>query len=222
MAMPGTPGVIILDLDGTLADTVPGIANSANHTLDELGLPQVSVDQVRTALGGGARVLWVNLLGPDHQDLLDEALARFAPYYAEHSDWGTVLYPGVAETLVELAAHTQLAVATQKGKVATNRVLGLLGIADLFEMVVTIDDMSAPKPDPGCVNQILAKLYLPREEAIVVGDMPYDVETAINAGVRCWAVSYGYGPDLLEASGGYERMIDRFEQLLDLIVTDDE
>ncbi|MDR0436060.1 MAG: HAD-IA family hydrolase [Propionibacteriaceae bacterium] len=220
--MPSTPGVIILDLDGTLADTVPGIAHAVNYALRELGLPEVSVAQVRHSLGGGARKLWSALLGEERSELIGKALAVFGPYYAEHSDWGTALYPGVSETLAMLSAHTQLAVATQKGRVATKRVLELLGIADRFEMVVTIDDMAAPKPDPDCINQILAKLYLPREEAVVVGDMPYDVDTARNAGVRCWTVSYGYGPDLLLASGGYERMIDRFDQLRELIVVDDE
>ncbi|MDR2620560.1 MAG: HAD-IA family hydrolase [Propionibacteriaceae bacterium] len=220
--MSSTPGVIILDLDGTLADTVPGIAHAANHTLSELGLAPVSVEQIRNALGGGARKLWATILGEKQNVLLDEALASFGPYYAENPDWGTVLYPGVAETLPILAAHTQLAVATQKGRLATQRVLQTLGIAGLFAAIVTVDDMAAPKPDPDCVNQILAQLHLPAAAAVVVGDMPYDVDTARNAGVRCWVVSYGYGPELLLASGGYERMIERFDQLRELIVTADD
>jgi phosphoglycolate phosphatase-like HAD superfamily hydrolase len=106
-----------------------------------------------------------------------------------------------------------LAVATAKSRPATERVLAHTGIAGYFDTVVTMTEMARPKPDPDCVEQILARHQVACHEALLVGDTVTDARTAYNAGVGFWAVSYGYGPEDLRIEGGYIRMVDDFADL---------
>jgi phosphoglycolate phosphatase len=209
--------LLILDLDGTLADTIPGIASAAAQAMADCGLPAPPRAKVLGAIGGGARNLIARLLGDKDADRTDEVLARFKQVYDATAEVGTTLYPGVRETLEALHGRVQLAVATAKTRAGTDRIFDALALAGLFQVVVTIDEMAAPKPDPGCVYTILEHTGVWAHKALYVGDTMTDVRTANNAGVECWAVSYGYGAKELGEASGYTRMIDGFADLLGIV-----
>jgi len=205
--------LIVCDLDGTLVDTLPGIAHAAQVTLERLGLPPPAEAAVRAHIGGGARPLMAALIGPDRAGQLDDAAADFAAYYNAHADWGAVAYPGVTETLAELTESTVLGLATAKSRPGTDLVLAATGLGAYFDHVVTLTEMARPKPDPDCLVTILRASGVPAARALYVGDTPTDVATARAAGVACWAVAYGYGAERLPAAGGYDRLIDDFRAL---------
>jgi phosphoglycolate phosphatase len=209
--------VVICDLDGTLVDTIPGIAHAVEHTLGALGLSSPGPNAVRGLIGGGARRLMTALLGETEADRLDEALGLFSAYYDAHAEWGTVLYPSVRDTLDHLRGRVALAVATAKSRAGTERVLGHFGLLDHFDAVVTMTDMVRPKPDPGCVDMILARLGAQAERAIFVGDTVTDVRTATQAGVQAWVVTYGYGFPAIQELGGYDEVIEDFGRLKHII-----
>jgi phosphoglycolate phosphatase len=209
--------LVICDLDGTLVDTIPGIAHAVEHTLGALGLAGPGEDALRHQIGGGARRLLTALLGEENADLLDEALVEFSAYYDAHAEWGTVLYPSVQATLDHLRGHVGLAVATAKSRAGTERVLNHFGLLDHFGAVVTMTDMARPKPDPGCVTTILSQLGAAPERTILVGDTLTDVQTAANAGVRSWVVTYGYGFAAIQEQGGYDEVIEDFGRLQHII-----
>jgi phosphoglycolate phosphatase len=206
--------LIICDLDGTMADTLPGIAHCAEQALAHFGFAGPTLEETRRNIGGGSRNLVRNLLGPDHLDLVEPVVVYFQGLYDADPTYNLTLYPGVRETLEQLAATTCLAIATAKARPATDKVLAYLGITHYFDPVITMSEMRAPKPDPGCVFDILDYLHLTPDRALRVGDTMTDVATARNAGVACWAVPYGYGPERLIAEGGYDRLVERFADIL--------
>ncbi|MDR1833622.1 MAG: HAD-IA family hydrolase [Propionibacteriaceae bacterium] len=214
--------LVILDLDGTLAHTVPGIAHAVGVALSQLGLPVPDAQAVQSNIGGGARELIENLVRlaepPPREagQLAQEALAIFSAYYNAHADIDTELYPGVRETLTELHTRAKLAVATAKTRAGTMRIFERRGLADCFDRVVTASEMAKPKPDPWCLLDILQHLNIPAGKAIYVGDTPSDAHCAQAAGVEFWLAAYGYGYERALPLGLHSRVITSFTQLKEI------
>jgi phosphoglycolate phosphatase len=207
--------LIVCDLDGTMADTLPGIAHSIQNAMRQFGFREPTLEETRQNIGGGAKNLVRNILGPDHAELLDDVLKVFAADYNGDPTFDLTLYPGVKETLTTLAETTHLAIATAKAREATDKCLEFLDIARFFDPIITMSEMRAPKPDPGCVFDILEYLHITPERTMIVGDTPTDAKTARNAGVAVWVVPYGYGAERLLEQGGYDRMVDTFSDILE-------
>ena len=110
--------LVIFDLDGSLLNTIADLGNAANHTLAELGLPQHSLDEYRLMVGNGMRKLIMRALPDDKaQDdaFVDDTLAAFLKYYADHIDLYTKPYPGIPELINTLSTEGyKLAVASNK------------------------------------------------------------------------------------------------------------
>jgi phosphoglycolate phosphatase len=211
--------VLVLDLDGTLVDSLPAIAQAASTALVGAGLAATDVESVRQNIGGGARNLIERLLarqGVSDQARIAQTLGAFADIYNGYAAAHTPLYPGAMATLRHLSGRLALTLATAKARPATIAILEHLGVAGLFAQVVTMSEMRRPKPDPDCVRQILDGQGVEASQALLVGDTMTDVLTAANAGLDMWAVSYGYGAAEVKAAGGYLRMIDSFDELREL------
>lgn len=206
--------LLICDLDGTLADTAPGICDALNHVLAQHGLPEFESQFIEKNIGGGAKALVRNALGRAHADKSASVLASFSAYYEDHAEQGTMLYPGVEDTLQEMHGSVRLAIATAKTRVATDRILQATGISDLFDCVVTLSEMTKPKPDPQCVVAIAAQMGADTtaNNAALVGDTAIDMQTARNAGIAAWAVGYGYG-----VMSDYDVLVDSFADVKMLI-----
>jgi phosphoglycolate phosphatase len=183
------PRAVLFDFDGTLADSYPAITASVNHVRQKHQLPPLSEAEVRRHVGQG----------PDH--LLRQTVpgvnpaADVAAYRAHHPTVmraGTRLLPGAAEALQALAqAGLRLAVCSNKPKPFTCELLDHLGIAALLDVVLGPADVPRPKPAPDMLRAALARLGVPAEQALYVGDMVIDVECARAAGVRVWIVPTG-------------------------------
>jgi 2-phosphoglycolate phosphatase len=180
---------VLFDFDGTLADSYAAITASVNHVLTRYGRPMLTETQVRTLVGHGLENLMANIL-PGIDPL---AAARL---YREHHPTvmksHTKLLPGVADGLVALKeAGVKLGVCSNKPSYFTRALLGMLGIDQYFDAVYGPDDAGAAKPDPAMVLQALAKLGVPKEEALYVGDMEVDIETGRRANVETWVMPTG-------------------------------
>jgi phosphoglycolate phosphatase len=183
------PRLAILDLDGTLIDSVDDLAASVNHALRSTGLPERSVAEIRSFVGEGARVLLERSVAP-HADRLEPALAAWASHYEAHCLDATRLYPGVAGVLA--GAGRALAVHTNKPGALARKILAGLGVLDRFALVIGGDD--APrKPDPAGVHRIRAEIGAEPWQTVFVGDSLVDVATARAAGVAVVGVAWGLG-----------------------------
>ncbi|MFE1599912.1 phosphoglycolate phosphatase [Methylobacterium sp. ID0610] len=206
---------VLLDLDGTLVDSVRDLMDALNAVLRDEGLPPVDPAQTRAMVGDGARKLIERALqamggNPARApDLLPRFLAHYEPIASRH----TRPYPGVVETLRSLTgAGFALAVVTNKPAQATRLVLDGLDLSPLIAVVVGGDTLEQRKPDPAPVRAALRQLGATADRAVMVGDNHHDVEAARAAGVAAIAVSYGYAHRPVHDLGA-DAVIDDFRDL---------
>jgi phosphoglycolate phosphatase len=194
----------ILDLDGTIVDTLDDLAASVNHALDAVGIPHRPREEVRAFVGEGARRLVERAVGP-HQELVEPALAAWWKHYEAHCLDATRPYPGVPALLA--GAGRPLAVHTNKPGKLARRILEGLGLLPLFAAVVGGDE--APrKPDPTGTLQILVRLGVAPADAVLVGDSRVDAATARAAGIPFVAVTWGFQTRADLAAAGATVLVD--------------
>jgi phosphoglycolate phosphatase len=194
--------LITFDLDGTMVDTASEIAEAANRTLQDLGLPRRAVADVTCLIGHGTRELMRGLLTQARQagqgdlvDALEEEAVMwcFEAHYHETTGTDSQLYPGCLQGLSRLRdAGIQLACVTNKEIRFAERVLAVTGLAPYFRVVIGGDSLVQKKPHPLVIEHCLAAHGVVSSQAAHVGDSSIDVDTARRAGVAAWAVPYGY------------------------------
>ncbi len=213
--------LIIFDLDGTLVDSKLDLAHSVNATRVHYGLPPLDTDLVSSYVGNGVLVLMRKALGAEFtEEQIKQAVEYFLGYYREHMLDYTVLYPGVRESLDRLKEYgIQLCVLTNKPVRFSRDILAGLGVAGHFFQIYGGNSFEAKKPDPAGVNALLAEAGVPPAESLIVGDSAVDVLTARNAGVPVCGVTYGFQPESLREQAP-DLIVDRMEQLVDLVITD--
>jgi phosphoglycolate phosphatase len=197
---------VTIDLDGTLADTIPDLAAAANMMLSELGRPGLDVERIRTFVGKGIphlveRALAGGLDGAVPGELLERALPIYERCYAAVNGRHTVIYPGVRDGLQRLRAmQLPLACVTNKTGRFTAPLLEHLGIASSFEQVIAGDTLPRKKPDPAQLLHACRGFGIEPREMLMIGDSVNDAKAARAAGCPVFCVTYGYneGRDVRE------------------------
>lgn len=214
------PRLVMFDLDGTLIDSVPDLAEAVDRMLAELGRPPAGVEKVRDWVGNGARVLVRRALagGLDHAAVseaeAEEALARFLDIYADCHHL-TTLYPGVHDLLEALStAAVELAVVTNKPERFVAPLLEQVGLGGYFRWIIGGDTLPQQKPDPAALLQVMQLAGVTARQSVFIGDSRNDVLAAHAAGVPCVAVSYGYNHGRPIAEENPELVVGNLAQLL--------
>jgi phosphoglycolate phosphatase len=196
----------MIDLDGTLADTIPDLAEAANRMLQELGRPALERALLRTFVGKGIpklveRALAGTLDGRVDGGLLARALPIFERCYAEENGRNTVVFPGVREGLRMLRdMRLPLACVTNKAERFTRALLEQIGLARSFEQVIAGDTLPQKKPEPQPLLHACRGFGIAPGDMLMIGDSANDVEAARAAGCPVFCVDYGYneGRDVRE------------------------
>ncbi len=187
---------VLIDLDGTLLDTVPDLADAANAMLAELGRLTLPQDTIRDFVGKGIPNLVGRCLGyPGESDAPEarEALALFKRHYAAVNGRKTRIYPGVPEGLRALrAAGLKTACVTNKAGAFTEQLLAATGLDRLLDLTVSGDTLAEKKPHPLPFLHLCERFGIAPAEALVVGDSRNDVAGARAAGCPVYCVPYGY------------------------------
>lgn len=184
---------VMIDLDGTLLDTVPDLAAAARRMLAALGLPARSEEEIRSFIGKGIPNLVERCLPQGTAALQAEALALYQDFYFEESGRRTTIYPGVLEGLAQFRAlRLRLACVTNKAARFTVPLLEQMGLAPWFELVVSGDTLARKKPDPMQLAHICAEFALAPDKVLLIGDSANDALAARAAGCPVLCVSYGY------------------------------
>jgi phosphoglycolate phosphatase len=180
---------VLFDFDGTLADSYDGITASVNHVRTLHHLPPLTTEQVRPFVGRGALDLLKATVGRGDPE------ANAAAYRAHHPSvmlQGTQLLPGAAQTLAALKERgLKLAVCSNKPIGFTRPLLDHLGVAARFDAALGPEDVARQKPAPDMLLAALKRLGVSASEALYVGDMTIDIETARDAGVPVCSVCTG-------------------------------
>ncbi|HEY6476067.1 MAG TPA: HAD family hydrolase [Polyangia bacterium] len=194
--------LILFDLDGTLADTVPDIAAALAATLAEVGVPSPPLAVVKEMVGDGARKLIERALARASAEADLEALfARFLAHYGANLCVGSRLYPDVGEALSRARrAGVAVAVLTNKPGALARRLLDGLGLGGAFMAVVGDGDGFPRKPDPAAARALIERAGTVAARVALIGDGLPDVRTARAVGALAIAAAWGYvAPEQLRA-----------------------
>jgi phosphoglycolate phosphatase len=189
---------VMIDLDGTLVDSIPDLAAAANGMLRGLGRRELDVDVIRTYVGKGipnlvARSLTGSLEGTVPRELLERAMPIYERCYTEANGRNSTIYPGVIEGLDALtAAGFPLACVTNKSARFTQPLLEYLGLARYFTQVVAGDTLPQKKPDPAPLLHACRGFDVAPREMLFIGDSLNDSQAARAAGCPIFCVPYGY------------------------------
>lgn len=199
--------MILIDLDGTLIDSVPDLAYCVDATMSKLGRAPWGETKVREWVGNGVerlvkRALVGQLEGEPADGLYQQALPIFMAIYQDNVSQRSCLYPGVEDGLKQLKARGyHIACVTNKAAQFTEPLLKDMGIYSRFELVVSGDTTPRKKPDPMPLLYAAEKFGVAPQDCLMVGDSTNDVTAARQAGFQIVCVPYGYnhGKDIRDA-----------------------
>jgi phosphoglycolate phosphatase len=187
---------VTLDLDGTLLDTVPDLADAASAMLRELGLPLRGENEIRNFVGHGIPSLVRRCVTTDSEpeaELLEQATQIFRRHYTVSNGRRTLPYPGVMAGLEQLRAlGLRMAVITNKAAAFTQPLLAATGIARYIEFALSGDSLPEKKPHPMPLLHACTQLGTPPHHNLHIGDSRHDAASARAAGCPVFLVPYGY------------------------------
>jgi phosphoglycolate phosphatase len=216
--LPARLRAVVFDLDGTLVETAADIHAVLAEVLAEAGLAAPPLSEVRGMIGDGARALVERALAavgrPARPAAVDRLHGRFRERYAEVPCRFSRLYPGARELLAGLRADGhRLGLCTNKPQSATEGLLEALTVHACFDAVLGGEAVpGVRKPDPAHLAALLARLDVPPEAAVMVGDSRNDLLTARGLGVPCILVSFGY-TGVPARDLGADGVVDQLDQV---------
>ena len=191
---------IIFDLDGTLLDTLADLAEGTNYALRVNGFPERTIDEIRRFVGNGAHKL-IERAVPDREveAALEKVRKDFDIYYKVHCKDHTGPYPGIMEMLQELVQQGySLGVVSNKPDFAVQELIPEY-FPGIFTSVSGERQGVAKKPAPDLIREAMKNLQADSSNAVYVGDSEVDLEAAVNAGIPCISVAWGFkGKKFLE------------------------
>ena len=217
----GDIGTIIIDLDGTLVDSAPDLADALDELLLQYKLEPIGLDGARKLIGHGISNLVRKGLALRGQDLTVEELSSatllFQKFYATRLPAKASVYPGVFGALKELKAHNwRLVVCTNKLEAFSRKILEGLGLANFFDIIAGPDTYGVAKPDPQHLLRTLPAHMPPGYKVIMIGDSEVDVETARAAHIPVIALTHGYSKTPL-ADLKPQALADNFSEIPNLV-----
>jgi len=218
-----SPELIMIDVDGTLVDSVPDLSWCLDETLKKVGLPPRGEAAARKWVGNGViriveRGIANDLDAPHDEAIFKDAMPIFRELYAENTSKRSKLYPGVREGVDYLkSTGIKIGCITNKDEQFTHPILKDLGLWNDFEIVISGDTLEKKKPDPLPLLHGAKMLGVKPENSLMLGDSTSDVKAARAAGFEIICMSYGYnhGDDIRESNP--DAVIDSMTELRDII-----
>ena len=214
--------LVILDFDGTLADTVKLIVETNQETQRRMNRAPLEPSKIIATIG----VPLKEGIGIMFPDVTQEEIPEWISTYREVFDQMKHqivpdLFPFVKETLQDMHRRgIVLTVASSRGRESLMDFLREMGIAPYISYVLGAEDVTRAKPYPDPVLKTLKELFFKPEEALVVGDMPVDIQMGLGAGAFTCGVSYGNSNSAALTEAGADYVIDSFKDLSSIVLQD--
>ena len=185
---------LLFDLDGTLTDNYMGIAASIRHALERLGAAPPPDAVLRSCVGPPLRESFARLLDSTDARLIERAVAHYREHFAEVGWKENVVYAGIADTLVELAARgARMYVCTAKPETFARRIVLQFGLAPHLRAVYGADLAGRFDDKSALMAHLIATEAVDPAAAAMIGDRHHDIRAARANGVRAVGVLWGYG-----------------------------
>ena len=214
------PDLVLFDLDGTLVDSVPDLAQAIDSALAEANLPLVGEGAVRNWVGNGAEMLVKRALTGEmdpkgEMPMFDQVYQSFLRFYGKATSDQSQLYPGVLECLNGLAnAGIKLGLVTNKPIAFTRTMLSGFGLTQYFDVVLGGDSLPVKKPSPEPLLSAMATCQAKVEKTLMVGDSKSDIGAARAAGCPVVCVPYGYNHGLDIHDFMPDKVVQRLDELI--------
>lgn len=218
-----SPRMILIDVDGTMVDSVPDLAYCVDELMKSLGRPVHGEAKVRNWVGNGVerlvrRALVGQLDGEPPEEDYARAYPVFVELYAVNTSRRSRLYPGVRAGIDWLKSEGyRLGCVTNKAARFTLPLLTDLGVRDDFELVVSGDTLPVKKPDPAPLLHAARHFGVAPGESLMVGDSVSDVKAARAAGFQIVCMSYGYNHGVDIRTADPDAVLDSLAELRGLL-----
>ncbi len=211
---------VLFDLDGTLIDTAPDMAQALNLLLEEEKKQAIEFDLIRPVVSNGSAAL-VQLGFPDIADtqVIERLKQRYLEIYQNNLCVHSELFPGMCELIDAIKQkNMNWGVVTNKPGWLTQPLMAQLGLTEQAACIVSGDSTDNRKPHPQPMHLACRLANTLAEHCIYIGDAQRDIQAGINAGMKTVIASYGYIGDWENtAEWGADYTIDAPEELLQLI-----
>ena len=182
--------LILFDIDGTLIDSSDDIVCATNATLNELGLKEVSKEQIISFVGKGFEIFMKNLISDKDPKFFINAKKLFSKNWNKQCSKKAKVFDGAFEILEHFSDKIK-GIVTNRRKEFAVMSLKSIGIYDKFQYVNGGDSFEELKPHPAAIEKALKAFSIDKQQAVIVGDMDVDIKAGKNAGILTCAVSYG-------------------------------
>ena len=200
---------VLLDLDGTLIDSHPGILASCLAALRALGHEPDETLDIRGAIGPPLEDAMHILLQSYGDDRVGEAVAAYRQHYGETGLLGSLPYPGIGKSLEEMKrAGLRIYLATSKRAIFASRILDHLKFSAYFDGIYGSVPGGELDHKPELLAHILSKHGLPPSHSLMVGDRRHDISGAHAVGMRGLGVLWGYGTREELETAGADQLVD--------------
>ena len=210
--------LIIFDFDGTLADTRQLIVESMQQTIQALGLTPCTDEQCASMIGLPLKQAFTDLI-PMSDEMGNQCVDTYRRIFSvNNAAYVIPIFPHVLETLQQLSDKKYtLTIASSRSRQSLLDFVHTMHLEEIFSYILGADDVVHAKPHPEPVLRTLKAFGCSPEEALVVGDMKYDIEMGCRAGTRTCGVTYGNGSpqDLKEAGADY--LLDDFKEIFSIL-----
>jgi len=210
--------IIIFDMDGTILNTIEDIAGAVNYILAKYEMPLRTLEEVKFFVGNGLKkTLLRSVPNGTKEEFVDSIYSEFTTYYKAHSRENTKPYDGIVDTIRLLKSKGyKLAVVSNKRHEA------VLELCDeffdgCFDVAMGDQDGIRIKPAPDMVECVLEQMSCTKSEAIYVGDSDVDIMTAVNSGLECISVSWGFRSREFLMEHNAKTIIDLPDELLSIL-----
>lgn len=205
---------LLFDFDGTLLNTNTLIIETFRHVLGEYAPGKYTDEDYVRFIGPSLEQTFL----AECPECAAEMVHKYRMWNQTHHDTLVSEYPNVKETLEALHAQgIKLAIVTTKIRTTMERGLQLMGVAHLFDVTITLDDVEHPKPHAQPIEKALAQLGVCREEAIMIGDNSHDIEGGKNAGVKTAGVAWSIKGEAFLRSLHPDYILHDMLDLLDIV-----
>jgi len=207
---------VLFDLDGVLADTETTRLESLKHIAAKKGhLSKFNDLTVRDCIGLTTEVFFLNVVGLSDKVEINEIKQERYRKWRQHPEKYILPIKGTTELIQALKERgIKIAVVTNAYREQADLALATLGLTKYLDVIISIDDLSVPKPDPESYLKALEKLGLPSEECIAVEDTTHGMSSAIGAGLKVIAITTHYSREELKNA---DYIVDSHNEILCII-----
>lgn len=209
----------IFDFDGTLMDTRKPIVYAKQETMRRLGLEVMDEETCASTIGLTAKLGFQKTYPHLSDQMLDKCVESYRNIFEEQKEiTPPELFPGVEETLEKLnQRNITCTIATSRNRKSLDYFLAKMNLSKYFSYTLSGNDTPVLKPNPDPVLKTLEDLHFATENAMVIGDMPMDIQMGKSAGVAACGVTYGNADRATLKASGADFIIDSMIQLVSLL-----